>query len=257
MTDIIPIFLDFSHVYEQQNEINNIEHIMVDCTGIRGTNGYCDIMAAKNIRDKIHDYSDENGVFFIDNGNYHYVSSIRAGMFHMSFDMVVFDHHSDMQPSRFGGLLSCGSWINDVLMENKMIGSVVLIGHKMYTEEKYISDAVDGSRSGGRIISLTGNEPDIADILNRNLQAERPVFISIDKDVLSRDECPTNWDQGDMSFEKMKIIIGDIIKSGREICGIDVCGEPELAALASDIAKSGEINIQLIDFLHKCLKMMS
>ena len=57
-----------------------------------------------------------------------------------------------------------------------------------------------------------------------------------------------------MSFENMKIILGDIINSGREICRIDVCGEPEPEASSSDIAKSGDINMQIVCFLQKCLK---
>ena len=286
--NLIPIFLDFSHIYEQQVQLDGIAHVMIDCSDIPGTNGYCDEAAAIEIRQRLERHIsaqkkescgnlDENSarLLFTDNGNYHYVSNIRAGMIDAPFDMIVFDHHTDMQPPRFGGLMSCGSWIRDTLLENKMLGQVVIIGSPDVDRaddraDDNTEDNAEDNAAGieadivekysDRVVFLSENEPDIADKITRRLvssaklQGDRKVFISIDKDVLSKDECPTNWDQGDMSFENMKIILGDIINSGREICRIDVCGEPEPEASSSDIAKSGDINMQIVCFLQKCLK---
>lgn len=44
------------------------------------------------------------------------------------FVLILFDHHTDMQPSRFGELLSCGSWVKDVMDENPFVRKVVIIG---------------------------------------------------------------------------------------------------------------------------------
>lgn len=243
--DNIPLFLDFSHIYKEQQEwIENIEHVMVECSDIRGTNGYCDDAAAGEIRKRIEQAGDSQNrshrIAFIDNGNYHYVSKIRADMIadvlKAPFDMVVFDHHTDMQPPRFGGLMSCGSWIRDALTENKMLRDIVLIGPDCCSEMP------------GRVKIVSGNESDIDDII-----MNEPVFISIDKDVLDKDECPTNWDQGTMSISVMEKIIEGLVRNGCCICGADVCGEPCADASVTDVEKSADVNIRLLAFLQRII----
>ena len=54
----------------------------------------------------------------------------------------------------------------------------------------------------------------------------RPLYISIDKDVLSEDVLKTNWDQGNMSLEAFYEIFDQLI-TDNEIIGIDICGEDE------------------------------
>lgn len=44
------------------------------------------------------------------------------------FSLLVFDNHTDMQPPAFGGLLSCGGWIYDSVMELPLLKRVILIG---------------------------------------------------------------------------------------------------------------------------------
>lgn len=51
--NLIPIFLDFSHIYEQQVQLDGIAHVMIDCSDIPGTNGYCDEAAAIEIRQRL------------------------------------------------------------------------------------------------------------------------------------------------------------------------------------------------------------
>ena len=46
------------------------------------------------------------------------------------FTLIVFDHHPDMQPPRFGGILSCGGWVKEVLDNNKFIQNAIIIGVK-------------------------------------------------------------------------------------------------------------------------------
>ena len=55
-----------------------------------------------------------------------------------------------------------------------------------------------------------------------------PVYISIDKDVLSREYARTDWDQGDMTLGQLCSCITQI-NSCRQIIGIDVCGEISLS----------------------------
>ena len=59
---------------------------------------------------------------------------------------------------------------------------------------------------------------------------ENPVYLSVDKDVLKRDEIITNWDQGDMTTERLMdfvraLFITEKKNFGRDIIGVDICGE--------------------------------
>ena len=53
---------------------------------------------------------------------------------------------------------------------------------------------------------------------------EGPVYLSIDKDVICRDELITNWDQGDMKTDEL---LGFVKKLAETHCliGVDICGE--------------------------------
>ena len=44
------------------------------------------------------------------------------------FVLVVFDHHPDMQPSLFEHILSCGSWVKDILDSNVNCKKVIIVG---------------------------------------------------------------------------------------------------------------------------------
>lgn len=44
------------------------------------------------------------------------------------FELLVFDHHTDMQRPAFGGILSCGGWIREALETNENLKHVILVG---------------------------------------------------------------------------------------------------------------------------------
>ena len=98
----------------------------LDCTKIVGTDCYCDDDAVKAINEMIDNaesgcVSENRGnsgnvptIHFFDNGNYHYMSKLWTDRIQHPFTLIVFDHHPDMQPPRFGGILSCGGWVLEV-----------------------------------------------------------------------------------------------------------------------------------------------
>ena len=109
----------------------------LDCTQITGTDCYCDDEAITEINKLIDENRCSNcrvdstttpDIHFFDNGNYHYMSKLWTDRIQEPFDLVVFDHHPDMQPPRFGDILSCGGWVKKVLEENKFVQNVVIIG---------------------------------------------------------------------------------------------------------------------------------
>lgn len=252
---------------------------IIECRGISGTDCYCDDTAEKKLKELIKPYSPK-GFHYIDNGNYHYLSKLWTDKIDKAFDLVVFDHHPDMKSPLFGPILSCGSWIKDIIEANPNLKNVYVIGvnEELITEdmrspyfatgENAVSAKVnfitkqmlaEKRKISGRLnmreiitpiadmedMSEHNIVSDLADIVkisadNDTTDIEEEVqtsgancrkndiYISIDKDVLSENEYKTNWDQGDMSVEELLEML-ELICSRRNVIGIDVCGEMDLA----------------------------
>lgn len=215
MMNKMPVtILNFSGIYENQSIINNPEYLVIDCKNISGTNGYCDDSAADEIRKILSDVA-VNGIHFIDNGNYHYISKFTTERVNTSFTLVVFDHHSDMMEPSFAGLLSCGSWILNSAETNPYIKRIVLIG--ISEEQKELIPEINKE-----IIVYTDTE--IRQLSNVTFPNDVPVYISIDKDVLSPDELVTSWDQGIIKTEELTSVLDSILPD-KELIGVDICGE--------------------------------
>ena len=296
---------DFTGIYDyqpfmqelRQKAANSTDIHWLDCSKIVGTDCYCDDDAIKEINDLIDNAERSSGninasnsvsnsagtvpIHFFDNGNYHYMSKLWTDRIQEPFSLIVFDHHPDMQPPRFGGILSCGGWVKEVLDNNKFIQNVVIIGVKdslvetvreelsqsdeadildkvtFITESKILKEIPPGTSpgqalqvgSGNVLSSFIGSEP--ASVLSSN------VYFSIDKDALSTAFAVTNWDQGSLSTEALKATIARFA-AGRKILGIDICGERshdfegnEQHSVQDADALNNSLNRELFDFLQK------
>lgn len=56
-----------------------------------------------------------------------------------------------------------------------------------------------------------------------------PVYISLDKDVLNKEEAATDWSQGTMQLSQILCFLTDAKKSGAIFLGMDVCGEQKVS----------------------------
>ena len=76
------------------------------------------------------------------------------------------------------------------------------------------------------------------------------VYISIDKDVLSREYARTDWNQGSMTLDELFAAIKDISLK-HKIIGIDVCGEPKNSeeTCSEDVSINSKTNRLIQDFL--------
>ena len=184
----------------------------VDLRDVPGTGGYCDGAAQRIIRERLSKLP-LDAVHFIDGGNYHYLSLFLMERVREPFVLALFDRHSDMQPSAFGGLLSCGSWALAVLEGQPLCRQIVLIGAG---GDQTVPESVEES-----VIRVSAASA--ADAY-RYLLSDLPVYISLDKDVLDPSVVITDWDQGVMTeaslFESL-IAIGKT----RRVLGMDICGE--------------------------------
>ncbi len=216
------LMLHFTDLYRQMGYLEEKGLIHLFLRDIPGTNLYLDPEAEKELMERLSPYP-PGGIHFLDNGNYHYVTRLFLSMLKGPFDLLVLDHHRDDQAPAFEGTRSCGSWIRDAGEDfGDRFKSLILI------------------LSGGQ--KEVRGEPDPA----------RPLYLSIDKDILDPGVFRTNWDQGNMTLPEMEEILRSEL-SGRYLAGADLCGETaEAGGIYEEAALSAnrEVNDRLYRFLN-------
>lgn len=269
MNGNITVF-NFSGVYEEESFYRSDksscfcgggkEALLLDMKDIPGTNCMCDDIAVAEIKERIAVNCCANneglnveketdsaalrdflhGIHFIDSGNYHYMSYILLSMVKEPFSLVVFDHHPDMQPPKFGDILSCGGWVLKVLQDNPFVRDVHIIG----ADSKLISQLDEKDKGKVSFYNLD-------DIKSGLPKTEYPLYLSVDKDVVKRDELITNWDQGEMGKEELLDHIHSLMTDpDRKLIGADICGECALDQEGIDvgaaIAGNDGFNLEVI-----------
>ena len=140
-----------------------------------------------------------------------------------------------MQPSYFDELMSCGCWVKKTLDDNKYIEKVIIIGAK----EKLIKSIEDKYKD--KIICFSEEfikyKYDWLEFSKKHIKS--PIYVSIDKDVITPAEAKTDWDQGNLTLEELKRIYINICKYHR-IIGIDICGD---SSNSNDLYKVSYNNI--------------
>ena len=237
------LIADLSGVYEEEGFLQVLRERNIAFNGVRlrdipGTHCYCDPEAEKEICRRLSAYK-ESGIRWIDSGDYHYVSKILAGFMKAPFTLVLMDNHPDDQEPAFGGVLSCGSWIRDLLETCPMLEEVWTMGpdHRIR----------NGSGTVDREL-----EEGIGDLLSA-LRGHR-VYLSIDKDVLCREDARTDWSQGTYRLEQLKGWLEALLEL--DVVAMDLCGELSLSkgATPEDLRINCDTNIDLLGFILDCLK---
>lgn len=239
------VVLNFDNAYCGQNFYKGKACHWIDGTKVRGSNCYCDDEAKKKIRELIQPYP-ISGLHYIDSGNYHYVSELWLEKATEPFVLVVFDHHTDMQPSMFENLLSCGCWVKQVIDTNRFLKQVILIGAK----EELIEQIPDDYRE--KVVCYSENTCTHGKMWQKYLDSygEYPFYISIDKDVLSGKEAITNWDQGSMKAAELESALQHIMEHHR-ILGIDICGEYTEEDNIARMLQAEKMNDQINEALYE------
>lgn len=305
---------------------------ILDFTTLSGTTGFCDDAAADEIRRCIADFP-ARGIHFLDNGNFHYLTRFWCEKISEDFVLVVYDHHVDLRKPVFPGLMSCGSWIRDVLLRNSHCRAVLIIGpecaqadiierelQSLADEDSFSDDSMFGTAAERRMTadqathaSAAGQPSHVSaadyashswtyvrreasdqpprssasvrrdtdgqrpcasapvrvccftedDILDGRAARELPhildalhlpVYISIDKDVLSRKVLRTNWDQGIMTEAEFRHELDRFtMDPDIHILGVDICGEPAYNACrrllddTRDLRRSDGVNRRLLE----------
>ena len=219
------VIMNFSGIYKNQSFYKDHaekEIFWTELSDLSGCNCYCDAEAADRICGEIQNYTG-NGIHFIDSGNYHYMTRLWLEKQQVPFRLLVFDNHTDMQPPAFGGLLSCGGWIAASLEELPLLQEVILVGPD---EEAYVQVESELQQkvcflSREKLSMMTAEEKE--DFF-KNLDADLPLYISVDKDVLCKEDASTTWSQGDMHLSELMSFL-EVVLELQNVVGMDVCGE--------------------------------
>ena len=120
-----------------------------------------------------------------------------------------------MESAFGGGLLTCGSWVLHALENLPNLKKAVLVGpaDEDKTAEQLLKDS--------RITWVTEAEfEQQKEALCKEL-SKWPVYISLDKDVLNKEEAVTDWSQGTMQLSQILCFLTDAKKSGAIFLGMD------------------------------------
>ncbi len=215
---------NFTDIYKERNDWTGDDCTVIDFSDIEGTNGYCSDEAAGKIRDMLDAYP-PSGIHYLDDGNHHYMTKFWLEKIKEPFDLVVFDHHTDMQPSALLPMLSCGNWILESLNSLDNLRNVLLAGPpessleeiEDFKERVFMINEDDAGRGPDNALN------DVYEEFRKQNGGLRPVYVSVDEDVLSGSEVRTVWDQGSMT----RICLNSWVERIREhfsVIGIDICG---------------------------------
>jgi len=201
--------------------------------------------------------SSSNAITLYGSGDFHHISKVLLSFFNKPLGLIVFDNHPDWHG--VSPCISCGSWIAETSkMEN--IKKILLLGPssndlsarglataylksvengklEIFPYEKkpsqayfrYFNDTncftVKRGIFGSTLCWATLKEKSasfIKEVLGR--MPVNDVYVSIDKDCLSKAYALTNWEEGEISIDWLSFALS-IIKEEKNIIGMDVTGE--------------------------------
>ncbi|QOV19886.1 arginase family protein [Blautia liquoris] len=246
------LVFNFRHSYSEKLKEEK-DLTWVECSDIQECVRYCSARAKKQLKKKI-DQFDISGIHFIDSGDYHYMTKFITDRITEPFSLVLIDHHTDMQKPIVKGFTSCGNWAWGVLEENLHLVQLILIGQ----DQRFI-DELDLSNADNKEKVLVISEEQLghgnAKDIFAGIQKGIPLYLSIDKDVLSKKEALTNWDQGNMSVSYLKQLIRFFFFKW-DVIGIDLGGEVPNAFIKAEFDKerriNGRLNQELYSYIIEC-----
>jgi len=201
-------FLNIDGTYVSQQRLLRVPHEWIDLADIKHTNLYCEEHSLQEIERRIQ-YRNCTGLTFIGSGNYHYVSYLLMKQMNEPFTLVLFDNHTDIG-ARGETMISCGSWVSYAL-NIPFLEKVIIVG-PLQRSHPHLAENIT--------IFPTLHSPKL---LLSHITTER-VYISIDKDVLCRNDAVTNWEQGTMTLSFLLRCLQQLLVY-KHVVGMDVCGE--------------------------------
>ena len=231
----------------------------------------------------------EYGTVFLGSGDYHHLSwpLIERCAARGPFEVVVFDNHPDNMRFPFG--VHCGSWVRRVALL-PFVAHVHVLGissadvSAAHAWENYLTPLWRGKLSywtvgvdtrwaahvglGHAFKSFDSAAALLAQFTDEQRASTLPVYLSIDKDVLSPEVARTNWDQGRLSDTDIVAVIdglaGKLVGSDitgdisayryrawwkRKLSALDDQPEIDTAQLATWQAQQHALNLRLLEHI--------
>lgn len=236
------LILDFNHIYDRHNP-HVQDFIYLDCSHFTECDMYCSLNSQKALTRMLSPFT-IHGTHLLDNGNYHYLSYFFVKQIKEPFNLLVFDHHTDMQDPLFSDLLTCGNWIKKVIETQPYLHQLILIGPKQ--------KAFHNIAKYPKLIAISDEDLSQKDLHVLETIEAMPTYISIDKDVLSSHYALTNWNQGVMSLPTLEKLLSIAIVK-QPIIGIDLCGEADVSMPFPELVKAEHLNektdVTLLQFI--------
>ncbi|ABO65764.1 MULTISPECIES: arginase family protein [Geobacillus] len=204
--------LNFDGTYRPQKRLFCFPHEWIDLADVPETNLYCSEAALAEIERRLRRRR-TRGAVLIGSGNYHYVTYLLLREISEPFTLVLFDHHTDAEQDE-SSLISCGSWVAHAL-QYAQLRKVVIVGPSFSPRNLRLSPNIT-------VFPFADHDEWPNELLKAIPTGS--VYISIDKDVLRREDAVTNWDQGMMTLSRLLACLR-LLLFYKKVLGVDICGE--------------------------------
>jgi arginase family enzyme len=187
---------------------------------------------------------------FLGSGDFHHATLALLRQLTEPFNLLVIDKHPDWM--RAIPVMHCGTWLWHAL-RLPTLKRVFHIGGDLDFDNLYrwlapwpdlrsgrvkVIPAYRHYRRGGwnelahRPLMRAGDPAAMAEVLeealrdDRNDLSSRPLYISLDKDVMCAEEAAVNWDSGTLGFQEVRDVLDWFHEaSGGHLAGMDVVGD--------------------------------
>jgi hypothetical protein len=205
----------------------------------------------QNLSDLLGDEADdEPHMTFYGSGDFHHVSLALVRRLREPFNLLVIDNHPDWM--RGVPFLHCGTWLRHASLL-PMARRIFHVGGEVDFDNSYRWMAPWRELREGRITpfpayrrfrrgawagveheplrpspSIHAGRKRVEELLRpyRRELADRPLYISLDKDVLAANEAVVNWDSGLLAMSEVGAVLdGFTAAADGRLAGMDVVGD--------------------------------
>ena len=191
----------------------------------------------------------EGMILYYGSGDYHYLTLANLLSVDQAYTLVVLDHHIDAGALLFPELISCGSWLADLMRVSRSLQHVYVLGPESTCQYAHKPLA---SLDNSRLTCIEETKLQYshwADL--RQLLSGQTVYVSIDGDVLDKDDLATNWDQGHVRLTQLCDMLQTIL-TPHQLLGADMCGAKHWT-MSQALSTQGQREIKLERrYLQRC-----
>lgn len=217
---------------------------LIDLRDFTGTYIMCDFETLDRISKEVEE-ENPNKLVYLGNGNYHYMTLTLLRQFKKPYTLVTFDHHHDAWLN-YPQMTSCSSWVHTAIENLPFLKEVIVVGAG--------TSNLPQSLSNLKILDENTYSQNALYKLSQIIKTKN-IYLSIDRDFLSKKEVQTNWDQG--QFQLAELLNGiNILLKNHTLIGADVCGDllwdyqtTNSYSMQPMLEKSIQVNKEIFNFL--------